>query len=132
MFAFEALINCLVFFRYFLCLANCFLRLQLSRSFCICLMSGENQYGRRLVLTRLFLIGACLFNCCMINAEKTAISATTVSWSFYRCFQVIGKFCEKINFIKVFETAIRSYIVIIFWDYTIDFASEANGEMVTY
>ena len=31
-----------------------------------------------------------------------------------RCFQVIGKFCEKINFIKVFETAIRSYIVIIF------------------
>ena len=45
-------------------------------------------------------------------------------------FPVIGEFCEKINLIKVFDTAIRSYIVIIFWDFNIDFASEANGEIL--
>ena len=49
---FEALNNCLVLFRYFLYSVHSFLRLQLSRSFCICLMSGVNQYGIRLVLTR--------------------------------------------------------------------------------
>ena len=48
-FRFEALINYLVLFRYFLYSVYCFLRLQLSRSFYICLMSGVNQYDTRLV-----------------------------------------------------------------------------------
>ena len=30
-------------------------------------MSGVNQYGSNLVSTSLVLIGACLFNCCLIN-----------------------------------------------------------------
>ena len=42
----------------------------------------------------------------------------------------MGKFCEKINFIKVILIAIRSHIVIIFGDFTVHFASEANGENV--
>ena len=56
---FEALINCIVLFRYVLYSVHCFLHLQLSRNFFICLMSGENQYGSRLAVTRLVLIGAC-------------------------------------------------------------------------
>ena len=40
---FESLISCFVLFRYFLYSLHCILRLQLSRSFCVCLMSGVNQ-----------------------------------------------------------------------------------------
>ena len=66
------------------------------------------------------LIGACFSNCYIINEENTAILASTVSWPFTDN-HVMGTFCEKINFVKVFETAIGSRIVIIF-------GSEANGE----
>ena len=97
---FEALINCLVLFRYFLYSVHCFLRLQLSRSFCICLMSGVNQYGSRLVLTRFFLIGACLFNCCTINEENTAISASTVSWLFADVSRSLISSVRKLSSLK--------------------------------
>ena len=97
---FEALINCLVLFPYFLYSVHCFLRLQLSRSFCICLMSGVNQYGIRLVLTRLFLIGACLFNCYIINEEKRAISVSTVSWSFADVSRSLVSSVRKLTSLK--------------------------------
>ena len=45
-------------------------------------MSGVNQYRSRLVLTRLVLIEAYIFNCCIINEENAVISASTVWWSF--------------------------------------------------
>ena len=68
----------------------------------------------------------------MINEQNTAMSGSTVSWSFTDVSRsMMGKFCEKIDLIQIFETTIRSHIVIILGDFTIDFASETNGEMVT-
>ena len=63
-------------------------------------MSGVNQYGIRLVLTCLFLIGACLFNCCIINEEKRAKSASTVSWSFADIFRSLVSSVRKFTLLK--------------------------------
>ena len=69
---FEALINCLVLFRYVLYSSHCFRRLHLSRRFCIFLISVVNQSGNRLVLTRLLLIGACLSELFINKEEKNS------------------------------------------------------------
>ena len=67
---FAALINCLVLFLYILYSVHCLSRLLLSRAFCICTMSWVNQIGIRLVLTRLVLMGACLFKCFKITMDN--------------------------------------------------------------
>ena len=48
----------------------------------------------------------------------------------YKRVQIMCKIREKINFIEVFETAIGR-IMIIVWDSVVDFACEANEEIVT-
>ena len=58
---------------------HCLSFLALSRRFCIYVISGENQSGKRLHLTRLFFfIGAWLFKCFIIILCHTAKSSSTV------------------------------------------------------
>ena len=78
---FAALIDCLVLFLFILYSVHCFSRLLLSRAFCICTMFWVNQSGIRLVLTRLVLMGPCLFKCFNIMEDHMAISSSIDSLS---------------------------------------------------
>ena len=65
----------------FLYSVHCFNRLQLSLKLCMCVISGVNQSGRRLVLTRFVLTGAWLLKCFKIKEGHATKSSSTISWS---------------------------------------------------
>ena len=97
---FASLINWLVLFQYILYSVHCFNRLLLSLAFCMCTMSCVNQSGIRLVLTRLVLMGACLFKCFKTMEDHMAISSSIDSLSGTKVSRSLDISARKLSSLK--------------------------------